>query len=603
MLTMAPPPLATIGSNASWQSRNGPLRLTSIDPSEVVGRLVLGRADHRDAGVVDQHVEPPAARLDRRRRPAARSPRRTATSVATGARCGRRARRRARRAARRPRAATTTVAPAACSTRANRRPRPDRRAGDDGRDLPVEAEQREGIEGGGGRRRRSTWPGAYEAASDGCEERRSAPPHGRCWRRHEGPHRVRVGHAHVGERGRVVRRPGRRARGPAVRFAVAVRAAHRRCARPARRAGFAAGRTQKLKLGTGVLVLPGRNPVVLAKEMASLDRLSTALPACVRASARPTPVEHQAFGVDRKDRAALVRRGAGPDAAAVDRGSVRPPGRPVPHRGRRACGPSRSQQPIDVWLGGQAPSELRRVRRLGATAWLPVVGCTVDDVAQGREADHGGHRAGTAAPGRPRSTWGASSPTRTAVPRPGAGHARRLAPRPTSDPTDGDPDRPRCAAPRLDRAHRQSARRSSCRAARGRPTTGRHRAAAITDAGDLQSSGLGEAGGDLGEVGVEGRAPLCRHLAEADHDHVAGREADDPLALEPVGAERRLVEVPGPPLGAVDRSSSSHDRAGAATSRSSPPGRSAGRPSARRGERAGRTGTSPAAWRTRTTSR
>ena len=36
----------------------------------------------------------------------------------------------------------------------------------------------------------------------------------------------------------------------------------------------AAGRTTRLKLGTSVLVVPGRNPVVLAKELASLDRLS-----------------------------------------------------------------------------------------------------------------------------------------------------------------------------------------------------------------------------------------------------------------------------------------------------------------------------------------
>ena len=33
---------------------------------------------------------------------------------------------------------------------------------------------------------------------------------------------------------------------------------------------FAAGRTRKLKLGTSVLILPGRNPVVLAKEMATI---------------------------------------------------------------------------------------------------------------------------------------------------------------------------------------------------------------------------------------------------------------------------------------------------------------------------------------------
>src|SRR5687768_6213050 len=37
---------------------------------------------------------------------------------------------------------------------------------------------------------------------------------------------------------------------------------------------FAAARTARLKFGTSVLVLPGRNPVVLAKELASLDRLS-----------------------------------------------------------------------------------------------------------------------------------------------------------------------------------------------------------------------------------------------------------------------------------------------------------------------------------------
>ena len=36
----------------------------------------------------------------------------------------------------------------------------------------------------------------------------------------------------------------------------------------------AAGRTRRLKLGTSVLVLPGRNPVLLAKQLASLDRLS-----------------------------------------------------------------------------------------------------------------------------------------------------------------------------------------------------------------------------------------------------------------------------------------------------------------------------------------
>ena len=143
---------------------------------------------------------------------------------------------------------------------------------------------------------------------------------------------------------------------------------------------FAAGRTTKLKLGTSVLVLPGRNPVILAKEMASLDRLSGGrfLPAVGLGA--PNPVEHRAFGVDRKDRApwfdealGLMRRlwteedvshaGARFEISGV---TLRP--RPV-------------QQPIEVWLGGQAPSELHRVGRLG-DGWLPSF-CTVVDVQEG----------------------------------------------------------------------------------------------------------------------------------------------------------------------------------------------------------------------------
>jgi hypothetical protein len=66
---------------------------------------------------------------------------------------------------------------------------------------------------------------------------------------------------------------------------------------------FAAGRTTKLKLGTSVQVLPGRNPALVAKEWASLDRLSggRALPAFGLGVADPR--EQQAFGVVREERA------------------------------------------------------------------------------------------------------------------------------------------------------------------------------------------------------------------------------------------------------------------------------------------------------------
>jgi probable F420-dependent oxidoreductase len=141
---------------------------------------------------------------------------------------------------------------------------------------------------------------------------------------------------------------------------------------------YAAGRTTRLKFGTSVLVVPGRNPVLLAKELATLDRLSDGrmLPAVGLGVADPH--EQQAFGVERGDRAKLfdeivplLRRFWTEDAVDHDGTwfhyegvTVRP--RPV-------------QQPIDIWMGGIAPSEIKRVGRLG-DGWLPSF-CTPDDVA------------------------------------------------------------------------------------------------------------------------------------------------------------------------------------------------------------------------------
>lgn len=145
---------------------------------------------------------------------------------------------------------------------------------------------------------------------------------------------------------------------------------------------YAAGRTARLKLGTSVLVLPGRNPVVLAKEMASLDRLSGGrfLPAVGLGA--PAPVEHSAFGVARGERAAWFDEALGLMRRLWTEDDVT-------HEGARfrvegvTLRPRPIQSPIEVWLGGQAPSELRRVGRLG-DGWLPSF-CTVDDVAEGWE--------------------------------------------------------------------------------------------------------------------------------------------------------------------------------------------------------------------------
>jgi len=130
---------------------------------------------------------------------------------------------------------------------------------------------------------------------------------------------------------------------------------------------YGAGRTTSLKFGMSVMVLPGRNPVVLAKELATLGTMSGGrlLPAFGLGAV--DPIEQQAFGVERGERAKLFD-----EALAVMRKCWT--GEPFDHDGDRyhyegvrvLPAPKR----MDVWLGGIAPSELRRVGR-SADGWLP----------------------------------------------------------------------------------------------------------------------------------------------------------------------------------------------------------------------------------------
>ncbi len=142
----------------------------------------------------------------------------------------------------------------------------------------------------------------------------------------------------------------------------------------------AAGRTEKLKLGTSVVVLPGRNPVVLAKEMATLDVLSNGrfLPAVGLGAAES--VEHRAFGVERSERgrrhdeALALMRACWTGEVFSHEGEFYPV-REVQVLPRPVKGD------LEVWLGGIAPSELRRVGRVG-DGWLPSF-CSPQDVAEG----------------------------------------------------------------------------------------------------------------------------------------------------------------------------------------------------------------------------
>lgn len=143
---------------------------------------------------------------------------------------------------------------------------------------------------------------------------------------------------------------------------------------------YAAGRVRKLKFGMSVMVLPGRNPVLVAKQLASLDRMSNGrlLPAFGLGAVNPK--EQAAFGVDRKQRGKLFDE-ALPLMRRLWTEDV------VNHDGEHyqfsevEVLPKPTQDVLEVWMGGLAPSELRRIGRL-ADGWLPSF-CTPDDVRAG----------------------------------------------------------------------------------------------------------------------------------------------------------------------------------------------------------------------------
>jgi probable F420-dependent oxidoreductase len=130
---------------------------------------------------------------------------------------------------------------------------------------------------------------------------------------------------------------------------------------------WALARTQRLKVGTGVAVLPGRHPVLVAKQLASLAGL---------APRRVLPV----FGLQpaRRSERPLFPAPPGRRAALFDESMqllrLLLTGEEVTFAGefftvdRVSVGPAPAK-PLDIWLGGSAPAAMRRIGRY-ADGWL-----------------------------------------------------------------------------------------------------------------------------------------------------------------------------------------------------------------------------------------
>ena len=130
---------------------------------------------------------------------------------------------------------------------------------------------------------------------------------------------------------------------------------------------FALSRTTRLKAGSGISVLPGRHPVLVAKQLASLAGLAPGRVLPVFGLRPAQDAERVLFPVPDGQRAAvfdesltLLRLLLTSEAVSFEGEFFSVSGASV------GVLPAK---PLDIWLGGSAPGGLRRVGRL-ADGWL-----------------------------------------------------------------------------------------------------------------------------------------------------------------------------------------------------------------------------------------
>jgi probable F420-dependent oxidoreductase len=129
-----------------------------------------------------------------------------------------------------------------------------------------------------------------------------------------------------------------------------------------------AARTERLKLGTNVLVLPPRNPVLLARELATVDVLSGGRMLPAGGLGIGLPAELEAMGVRKGERTTRLEESVRIIKALW-------PGEPVSLHGEHwsltdvTLHPRPSRRKLELWLGGTAPAALRRIGRI-ADGWL-----------------------------------------------------------------------------------------------------------------------------------------------------------------------------------------------------------------------------------------
>lgn len=135
--------------------------------------------------------------------------------------------------------------------------------------------------------------------------------------------------------------------------------------------GYVAGATERIRLLTNLAVVPYRNPFLLAKAAATLDKLSGGR-AILGVGTGYQKSEFHSLGVDFDERNALFDE-------ALDVLPLHWSGKPFSYEGRHFSArdaialPRPIQDPIPIWIGGNSALSRRRAAAKGQ-GWMPMTG-------------------------------------------------------------------------------------------------------------------------------------------------------------------------------------------------------------------------------------
>ena len=132
---------------------------------------------------------------------------------------------------------------------------------------------------------------------------------------------------------------------------------------------FAAAVTTRIRFITNLTVVPYRNPFLLAKSVATLDRLSGGRLTLGTGTGYLKP-EYAALGVDFDERNELFDESIAVMRTTWTGEVVDHEGRHFSARGVRAL-PKPAQDPVPIWIGGNSKLTRRRVAE-SAQGWMPM---------------------------------------------------------------------------------------------------------------------------------------------------------------------------------------------------------------------------------------